>query len=95
MKFRKEQITPARCPLLGYALESLKIDGNYIPKALLQVNRQLEVGEEAYDRGAAMLHDFFAAELQQFLTSDLNADGRRIIECFFDNGTVEDYEALI
>lgn len=95
VKFRPDQTVAARCPLLGYALESLKIDGYFIPKGLLQTNMQLEVGEEAYDRGAAMLTDFFAKELRQFQNGDLSAEGRRIIQCFFDGGTVEDYQQLI
>ena len=95
VKFRPYQTVAARCPLLGYALESLKIDGYFIPKGLLQTNMQLEVGEEAYDRGAAMLTDFFAKELRQFQNGDLSAEGRRIIQCFFDGGTVEDYQQLI
>ena len=95
VKFRPEQTLAARCPLLGYALESLKIDGNYIPRGLLQTNLQLEVGEEAYDRGARMLVDFFAQELRQFQTNDLCDEGKRIIQCFFDGGSVEDYDKLI
>jgi len=95
VKFRPEQTVAARCPLLGYALDSLKIDGNYIPKGLLQTNLQLEVGEEAYDQGAAMLTDFFVQELKQFRTFDLSPIGRQIIECFFDGGSVMDYERLV
>lgn len=95
VKFKPDQIVVARCPLLGYALESLKIDGNYIPKGLLQTNLQLEVGEEAYDKGAAMLTDFFTQELSQFRTSDLSLEGKRIIQCFFDGGSADDYDGLI
>ena len=95
VKFRPEQTVAARCPLLGYALESLKIDGNYIPKGLLQTNLQLEVGEDAYDQGARMLTDFFVQELGQFQTNDLLPEGKRIIECFFDGGSVGDYERAL
>lgn len=95
VKFRPDQTADARCPLLGYALESLKIDGNYIPRGLLQTNLQLEVGEEAYDRGARMLTDFFAQELEQFQTQDLDDEGKRIIDCFFGGGSADDYSGLI
>jgi hypothetical protein len=95
VKFRPDQTVEARCPLLGYALESLKIDGNYIPRGLLQTNLQLEVGEEAYDLGAGMLADFFAQELAQFQTKDLDDEGKRIIDCFFDGGSVDDFNRLI
>ncbi|MPM96954.1 hypothetical protein SDC9_144124 [bioreactor metagenome] len=95
VKFKPEQTVAARCPLLGYALESLKIDGNYMPKGLLQTNLQLEVGEEAYDKGAGMLMDFFSQELEQFQAQDLCSEGKRIIKCFFDGGSVDDYSKLI
>ena len=95
VKFRPDQTVEARCPLLGYALESLKIDGNYIPRGLLQTNLQLEVGEEAYDKGAGMLMDFFSQELEQFQAQDLCSEGKRIIKCFFDGGSVDDYSKLI
>ena len=49
-KFRPEQLTESRCPLLGYALNSLKVDGNKIPKGLLQTHMQPEVGIEGYDK---------------------------------------------
>ncbi len=95
VKFRPDQTVEARCPLLGYALESLKIDGNYIPRGLLQTNLQLEVGEEAYDLGAGMLTNFFAQELAQFQTEDLDDEGKRIIDCFFGGGSADDYNRLI
>ena len=95
VKFRPEQLVPARCPLLGYALDSLKIDGDYIPKGLLQTDLQLEVGESAYDAGAGMLTDFFSQELKQFQTSNLCLEGRQIIECFLDGGTADDYAKLL
>jgi hypothetical protein len=95
VKFRPDQTVEARCPLLGYALESLKIDGNYIPRGLLQTNLQLEVGEEAYDRGAGMLTDFFAQELEHFRTQDLDNEGKRIIDCFLGGGSADDYSRLI
>ncbi len=95
VKFRPDQTVAARCPLLGYALQSLKIDGNYIPRGLLQTDLQLEVGEEAYDQGAKMLTEFFAQELRQFQTGDLCAEGKRIIECFFDGGSADDYAKLV
>ncbi len=94
VKFRPDQIVPARCPLLGYALDSLKIDGEYVPKGLLQTDLQLEVGEEAYDEGARQLQDFFAQELKQFQSDDLSPEGKRIIECFFDGGKAEDFEHI-
>ena len=71
-------MTESRCPLLGYALNSLKVDGNKIPKGLLQTHMQPEVGIEGYDKGARILTDFFKKELEQFLCEDLNPLGRKI-----------------
>ncbi|RUL89798.1 DUF4914 family protein [Tautonia sociabilis] len=93
--FDPDQITPARCPLLGYALNSLVIEGQDIPPIFLQVDRQKEVGEDGYDAGAAILTDFFRKELANYLVPDLDPLGRQIIECMLDGGTVRDYEALI
>lgn len=94
-KFRREQLTPARSPLLGYALESIKVDGCYLSKCFLQVDTQPEVTTEGYDAGAAILSDFFRKELMKFDSSKLNPLGREIIECFMDNGTLKDYLRFI
>jgi len=94
-RLRPEQLKPAGCPLLGYALEMLKVEGHYIPKAFLQVDQQPEVGPEAYYKGAQMLKSFFKKELQKFMSLDLDPLGKRIIECCLDDGTLEDYIRLI
>lgn len=91
----EDYITPAKCPLLGYTLNSLSIDGYDFPIGFLQVDKQPEVGEKAYDAGASMLVDFFKQEVQKYLTDDLDPLGREIIETFLNDGTVEDYEKLI
>jgi hypothetical protein len=92
--FRPEQITPARSPLVGYALRQLQIEGSNIPPFFLQVEKQPEVGVEAYDQGAAQLQEFFEKQLRKFLESDLAPEGRQIIQCCLDKGTVQDYENL-
>ncbi len=94
-RFNEDQISEARCSLLGYALNSMRIEGKYLPKELLKVELQEEVGTEAYDKGAEILNTFFKSELEQFLVEDLDPLGRRIIECCMNNGTVQDYEALM
>lgn len=90
-KFRPDQLVPSRSPLLGYSLESLKIDGTYIRKGFLQPNYQSEVGKDGYDKGSKILEDFFKRELQGFLSNDINRLGREIIECCMNNGTLDDY----
>ncbi len=94
-KFRQEHLVNTRCPLFGYTLDSLKIDGKLISKSFLQPELQAEVGVEAYDKGAALLVEFFAKELEKFDVEELHPIGRKIIEVFKNNGTVEDYINVI
>jgi hypothetical protein len=93
--FKPDQIRPARCPLLGYTLHQLHVEGRMVARWFLQVDTQPEVGEEAYDQGAAILYDFFRQCLERYLEPDLHPLGRQIIECCLDNGQLADYEALI
>ena len=92
--FRPDHLTPARCPLFGYALAEMKIDGQLVRPTFLQPENQSQVGEEAYDTGAKILTDFFKSELPQFLTDDLDPLGRAIIETCLADGSVEQYAAL-
>lgn len=94
-RFRHDQLVPARCPLLGYAMRSMQIEGTMTPHWLLELDTQPEVGEAGYDQGAKILYEFFRQELVRFLEEDLNPLGRRIIECCMDGGTLPDYERLI
>ncbi len=93
--FRAGQLKPARCPLLGYALQNMRIEGSSIHRWFLEVDTQPEVGEEAYDEGARILTGFFHAQLEKFLQPDLDDLGRRIIECCLAGGAIRDYEALM
>ncbi len=93
--FRPESLEEARCPILGYALKHVKIDGTDIPKGILQVHHQPEVGTEGYDEGAKILTTFFKNELQNFLTKDLMPLGKRIIEACLNDATVSEYLELI
>ena len=94
-KFKPEQIQPARCPLLGYTLHQLHVEGRMIARWFLQVDTQPEVGEAAYDRGAEILYSLFRECLIHYLEPDLEPLGRQIIRCCLDGGTLDDYEALI
>lgn len=94
-QFKSNQVQPARCPLLGYALYQLTVEGRQIARWFLQVDTQPEVGEEAYDQGAQILYDFFRVCLADFNEPDLDSLGRQIIQCCLDGGSVQDYESLI
>jgi hypothetical protein len=92
--FKSDQLVPARCSLLGYAIRTMRIEGTTIPHWFLEVDTQPEVGIVGYDQGAKQLTDFFHAQLKEYLDSELNSLGRRIINCCLAGGSVEDYEQL-
>jgi hypothetical protein len=94
-RFTREQVEPARCPLLGYALKAMMVEGQTIGNWFLQVETQPEVGEAAYDQGAAILTEFFHSQLKKFIEPDLMPEGKRIIDCCLSGGTVADYCKLI
>lgn len=93
-RIRPEHLVPARCPLFGYTLKEVKIDGQLIRPTFLRPDKQSQVGEEAYDTGARMLSEFFKAELAQYLTDELDPLGREIIEVAMRDGSIDDYVAL-
>jgi hypothetical protein len=95
-RFRPEQLTPARCALLGYALYFMQVEGTQIPHWLLEVDQQVEVGEEGYDAGAEILWRFFSRELMPLASHpELLPEGQRIIECCLRRGTLAEFETLI
>jgi hypothetical protein len=94
-RYGADQIVPSRCPLLGYALQTMRIEGSMMPRRFLQVDRQPEVGPEAYDKGARILTDFFHSQLRKYMQPDLAPLGLEIIECCLSGGTVEDFSALL
>ncbi len=93
--FHSDQIVPSRCPLLGYSLQKMRIEGVQLPRWFLQVDTQPEVGPEAFDQGAEILTEFFHAQLKKFIQPDLDPLGREIIDCCLAGGTVEDYHKFI
>ncbi len=94
-KLRDDQYQNARCPLLGFELNYLTIEGAKIPSRFLQVHKQVEVEKSGYDAGAEKLYDFFREELQKYLQPELHPTGRRIIETCLNGGSVEDYLDII
>ncbi|MDZ4816730.1 MAG: DUF4914 family protein [Verrucomicrobiota bacterium] len=94
-KFKPDQILPARCPLLGYALFRLSIEGRAIPEEYLQVELQPEVGTAGYDAGASLLNNFFKTTLKTYLHPDLHPLGRSIIEQCLADASASDYEKLM
>ena len=94
VNMKMDRLVPARCPLFGYALKEMKVDGQQISSWLLRPERQAALGVEGYDKGAQILYDFFARELEIYDTEDLHPVGKEILECFRKNGAIEDYCAI-
>ncbi|HNX66087.1 MAG TPA: DUF4914 family protein [Bacteroidales bacterium] len=94
-KFKPDQYQAARCPLLGYELNYMTLEGSKIPSRFLQVYRQNEVGTDGYDAGAKILSDFFRKELEKYLTPELSPVGRRIIEACFSGADMDEYNSII
>ena len=94
-RFKPDHLAPARSPLLGYCLESLKVDGQFIRKSLLRPEIQAAVGLEGYDAGAEILSGFFKKELAKFVEPELNPIGKEIIDCCLNDASLEDYLNLL
>jgi hypothetical protein len=94
-QLRTDQYKPAPCPLLGYELNYLTLEGAKIPSRFLQVYQQKEVGMEGYEAGAKVLYDFFREQLPQYLCPELSPLGTRIIEACLNGASVEEYNSLI
>jgi len=93
--FSKEAVEPSRCNLLGWNPTSITVEGRIIGSWFFAVDKQPEVGAEAYDKGAQLLKKFFDDQLSKFQHEDLDPLGRDIIQCCLDNGSLDDYTNLI
>ena len=91
---KKTQLVPASCPLFGYSLDEMKIDGQTIRRKFLRPELQSKLGEEGYDKGAKIITDFFKEELKQFLVPELDPLGREIIELCMNDAPLEAYLEL-
>ncbi len=94
-RLKPDQYQAARCPLLGYELNYLTLEGSKIPSRFFKVYTQSEVGYEGYDAGAEILQEFFKTELQKYLKDDLLLTGKRIIEACLSNATIADYNEIV
>lgn len=93
---KADEVQPARCTLLGYAMKEINFEGQHFGKKFLRVETQPEVGEAAYDEGAKQLIEFFKKELEIYRNNpELDELGRNIIELFFNDATVDEFDALM
>lgn len=95
VNMKMERLEPARCSLLGYAMKEMKVDGQFIRSRFLHPETQDTLGTEGYDKGAQILYDFFAKELEAYDVEELHPVGKEILECFKKGGSVEDYCKII
>lgn len=91
---KANHLVKARCPLFGYSLDEMKIDGQYIRQTFLRPELQSRLGEKGYDAGAKIITDFFKEELQQYLVPELDPLGRQIIELCLEDAPIEKYVEL-
>ena len=92
---KMDRLSPARCPLFGYALNEMKVDGQRISSRFLRPELQESLCEEGYDKGAEILYKFFEKELAVYDCEELHPVGKQILECFKKRGSVEDYCAIL
>ena len=93
-KVKAKHLVEARCPLFGYSLDEMKIDGQYIRQTFLRPEMQSKVGLEAYDKGAKIITDFFKEELKEFMVPELDPLGKQIIELCLNDAPLEEYLKL-
>lgn len=91
---RRKHLVESRCPLFGYSLDEMKIDGQYVRQTFLRPELQSKLGFEGYDKGAKILTDFFKEQLEQYLTDELDPMGRQIIELCMSDAPLEEYLKL-
>ena len=89
-----KHLVEARCPLFGYSLNELRIDGQHMRLSWLRPELQSTIGREGYDECAKILTDFFKEELKQFLVPELDPLGRQIIELCMNDAPLEEYLKL-
>lgn len=93
-KVKAQHLVEARCPLFGYSLDEMKIDGQYIRQTFLMPELQSKLGVEAYDKGAKIITDFFKEELKQFMVPELDPLGKKIIELCMNDAPIDEYIKL-
>ena len=95
--FKKSELHDQGHPVVGYSMKRVKLDGKEIPTRLLNVEEQKYkyIGEDGFEKGAKILTDFFKDELKAFLTEDLDALGKEIIEAFLRDEPLETFNRLM
>lgn len=87
-------LVEARCPLFGYSLDEMRLDGQFVRRTFLRPELQSKLGEDGYDECAKIITDFFKEELKEFLVPELDPLGRQIIELCLNDAPLEEYLKL-
>lgn len=90
-RVKAKHLVPARCPIFGYSLDEMKMDGQYVRQTFLRPEMQSKLGVSGYDAGAKILTNYFKQEIRQFMTDDLEPMGREIIELCLNDAPLEEY----
>ena len=88
---RKKHLVPARCPIFGYSLDEMKIDGQYVRRTFLRPEYQSKLGIDGYDAGAKILTDFMKEQVKEFDTEELDPIGHEIIQLLMNDAPIEEY----
>ena len=88
---RMKHLVPARCPLFGFSLDEMKIDGQYVRRTFLRPELQSKLGFEGYDAGVKILTGFIKEQVKEFMTDDLDPIARQIIELCLNDAPLEEY----
>jgi len=90
--FKFDSLKKAKLTLLGYIPENITVFDKIIPEYLFDTSLQPEVTFDAYEKGSEIIYNFFKKNLEKYYTSDLNPIGKKIIDIFNSNGSIEEYE---
>ena len=91
----RSTLVPARCALFGYALDEMKLDGQYRPSDLPAPRDAVEARHRGLRRRREDPHRLLQGAGHAVSSrDDLDPLGRQIIECCLHDGTLDDYLAL-
>ena len=88
---KAKHLVEAGCPLFGYSLDEMKIDGQYIRRTFLRPEMQSKLGEEGYEAGTKIITDYFKKELKEFMVPELDPLGRKIIDLVMKDASIDEY----
>ena len=92
---KMDRLSPARCPLFGYALNEMKVDGQRISSRFLRPELQESLGEGGLRQGRRGALQVLREGTRRLRHGGAPPRRPPILECFKNRGTVEDYCKII